>query len=46
MFKILALKSLVSSVTGPVITIDYYLPVLCYYIVTRVTELASQPGAN
>ena len=38
MFKILALKrNLVPSVTGPVITIDYNLPVLCYYTITRVT---------
>ena len=38
MFKVLALKNLVPSVIGPIITIEYYLPVLCYYIVTRVTK--------
>ncbi len=46
MFKLLAPKGLVSSVTGPVTTTDYYLPELYYYTVTRVTELASQPGAS
>ena len=36
--NIRALTNLKSSVIGPDINIDYYLPVLCYYIVIRVTE--------